>query len=274
MGEGESLRRVLRCLDGGQAKPDSRALREDVEHHQLLGGHDGAAWTDVFALVGAIKVFWLAVPVEALDARMTNLRPLVLRMCQNLFTSPTDDDYRLVRVLLQRLHRFVVLGRRQERLSNREFLELLRAQSQKCALCGYRFSHGDLAAREYFDDPDAAAQIGDLRVPHVDHIVPIYLGGDRKDNLQILCKECNLAKGGALAWPMNRAVLGALLPHELTAMTGGERWLVLARDRQCRRCLRPPSGLDDGTELRVVRRDDTRGWIVENLQAVCDPCLL
>lgn len=32
---------------------------------------------------------------------------------------------------------------------------------------------------------------------HLDHIVPKRLGGDESDaNLQILCRSCNLAKGG------------------------------------------------------------------------------
>jgi 5-methylcytosine-specific restriction protein A len=36
-----------------------------------------------------------------------------------------------------------------------------------------------------------------LEATHVDHIVPRKLGGDDSmDNLQALCKRCNLSKGG------------------------------------------------------------------------------
>lgn len=36
-----------------------------------------------------------------------------------------------------------------------------------------------------------------LEATHVDHIIPRRLGGDDSmDNLQALCKQCNLSKGG------------------------------------------------------------------------------
>ena len=37
-----------------------------------------------------------------------------------------------------------------------------------------------------------------LEATHVDHVIPRRLGGDDSmDNLQALCKRCNLSKGGA-----------------------------------------------------------------------------
>jgi hypothetical protein len=36
-----------------------------------------------------------------------------------------------------------------------------------------------------------------MEATHVDHVIPRRLGGDDSmDNLQALCKRCNLAKGG------------------------------------------------------------------------------
>jgi len=54
-----------------------------------------------------------------------------------------------------------------------------------------------------------------LEATHVDHIVPRKLGGDDSmDNLQAVCKRCNLSKGGAFVvepkTPMTP--LGALTP--------------------------------------------------------------
>lgn len=44
---------------------------------------------------------------------------------------------------------------------------------------------------------DHTCQICGAMATHVDHIIPRRLGGtDSMDNLQALCKRCNLAKGG------------------------------------------------------------------------------
>ena len=42
-----------------------------------------------------------------------------------------------------------------------------------------------------------ACQICGLEATHVDHVIPRRLGGDDSmDNLQALCRSCNLSKGG------------------------------------------------------------------------------
>jgi len=42
-----------------------------------------------------------------------------------------------------------------------------------------------------------------LEATHVDHIIPRRLGGDDgMDNLQALCKPCNLSKGGGFLSPI------------------------------------------------------------------------
>lgn len=71
--------------------------------------------------------------------------------------------------------------RRKARLKNAEvthirtgfITELLKAQENRCAACFIDVSN------KY----------------HIDHIMPIALGGDnRENNLQILCPKCNMCK--------------------------------------------------------------------------------
>ena len=78
-----------------------------------------------------------------------------------------------------------------------------------------------------------------LEATHVDHIIPRRLGGDDSmDNLQALCKQCNLSKGGGFfesvrtpmtprlnyivcttleGYPSNHLLLSALVLHDLHA---------------------------------------------------------
>src|SRR5262249_14762923 len=71
--------------------------------------------------------------------------------------------------------------RRSIRLSEGERSEIERRQNDRCANCG-RFLDRDTQ-------------------PHVDHQIPIALGGpDTFDNLQLLCGQCNMGKGSLPVW--------------------------------------------------------------------------
>lgn len=70
---------------------------------------------------------------------------------------------------------------RRRRLTDEEKAYLERAQADRCALCG-----------RYLD---VAAE------PHVDHRIPVALGGTNDSvNLQLLCRRCNLGKSALLGW--------------------------------------------------------------------------
>lgn len=79
----------------------------------------------------------------------------------------------------------ITLSIRGVRLPDSERVELEIEQEGRCALCGKVL--------------DRSAQ------PHVDHKVPLALGG-RNDpaNLQLLCQRCNLGKGPLLDWLMGQ----------------------------------------------------------------------
>ena len=124
-------------------------------------------------------------------------------------------------------------------------LRLEEQQRWRCAVCGLPLTR-DIA-------------------PHVDHVIPISLGGANEPaNLQLLCRDCNLGKSNMLTW-----VLGA--PYDDTApmISKRKRYCVLKRDgSRCRECgARPPA-----TQLYVTLRvpQSSGGtYVIDNLQTLC-----
>ena len=67
---------------------------------------------------------------------------------------------------------------------------LAERDGMKCALCGIETDPNDVWLNEN------GRKCFGRRYPTVDHIVPLKLGGvDEFDNVQLLCKHCNSAKG-------------------------------------------------------------------------------
>ena len=100
--------------------------------------------------------------------------------------------------------------RREARLGPEELARVQLVQLARCATCGRRLK----TAEAY----------------HVDHKVPIVLGGSNElHNLQLLCSECNLGKGALLDW-----IIGAQYQRE--GASPQMRYCALARaDQKCER---------------------------------------
>ena len=97
----------------------------------------------------------------------------------------------------------VRLERRSIRLSEDDRTKLERQQNDRCANCG-RFLERNTK-------------------PHVDHRIPIALGGrDILDNLQLLCGQCNMGKGSLPVWQVG-------IPYMARRLTPRLRYCVIAR---------------------------------------------
>lgn len=136
---------------------------------------------------------------------------------------------------------------RKLRISESERIAMEDRQNYRCRICGRL-----LVARSQ---------------PHVDHIVPIALGGsDSVQNMQILCAQCNRGKSAFFDWRM------AVSYDREGKSRARIRYCVLSRGRSmcsvddCQRTSR------DSQLHLVTKIPSARGGreIFDNLVAVCD----
>ncbi|WP_408633369.1 HNH endonuclease [Mycolicibacterium arenosum] len=209
--------------------------------------------TDADDGVQAMESVAAEIGMSALDAVSEKLDELRARNFLRLFPSG------ILSLRQRRDYLELVLGReptdselegtlrsyRELKLDEAERLELEDRQNSRCALCG--------------------ALLTTLTNPHVDHVVPIALGGsDTMSNLQLLCQACNLGKGKLPSWHLG-------VPYFEHRLTPKLRYCVLARAKG--RCY---ARLCDSTarygELVVMQSIPSRfggGWQFDNLIAVC-----
>lgn len=116
--------------------------------------------------------------------------PEFLRMV--LGEEPSDDLVKRVEIVPRR-----------RRLSQEEKTAMEVVQNMRCGVCGIVL--------------DKAA------LPHVDHKVPIALGGsDNVDNMQLLCANCNSGKSALVNWTLG-------IPYVSRRLTARLRYCVLSR---------------------------------------------
>lgn len=240
--------------------------------HPLLAA--SASWHAGLQALSFLKIVWLSLPIAVLDERTSVTRLHLEDMANHLYGPGEwgENELGTLRIIVKRIRQYVTVGRRVAPLRTIEYFDLLGAQNGRCRLCGYRFRPEDLDARDYTEEPAFRSQGRGLRPPHVDHVIPIFIGGDKRSNLQILCSTCNLSKSSLCGWFASRVSLSVGRPSEISRVTRTERWAVLSRDGACRGCGVPPIGLSEQDELSVVRRDARRGWLFENLHALCTRC--
>ena len=139
----------------------------------------------------------------------------------------------------------VSMARRGPRLSDSEIISLEERQHLRCAVCGVYLDKGSR--------------------PHLDHIVPVALGGKSEPgNYQLLCHRCNLGKSSLLDWTLG-------IPFQARVVTNRLRYCVLAKSGgkcQFGHC----SGTSRTSELRPVPRIAIHKggqYIFDNLTVLC-----
>jgi hypothetical protein len=130
---------------------------------------------------------------------------------------------------------------------------LLQSQNGRCAICGWLFS-GDTPTWRCESECEAT----------LDHRVPFRLGGERLENLWILCGLCNAIKA---SWSHigehGRIWINNHIYYE------GERsvaFWVMCRQKACSQC----SALAGEARFLVRRRRDTGAWVADNCEIICE----
>jgi len=133
---------------------------------------------------------------------------------------------------------------------------MLRAQGDRCALCGWPFA--DEATAGNRSEPECS--------PTLDHRIPYRIGGNTEENLWILCGRCNAIKEAALhigehgrIWTNNYLYLSR--PRVVAFWT-------FTRDRQCRV---PGCGAGPSQTRLFCARCSARGEVVvDNCRTLCE----
>ncbi len=126
------------------------------------------------------------------------------------------------------------------------------SQGNRCGVCGWCFA----------DSPSPWRILEECQAT-LDHRMPFRLGGDRLENLWILCGLCNAIKESkshigehGRVWMNNHVYYDGQRPVAFWTMR---------RDLGCTRCGRGP----EAVHLKVVRRNVTGAWVVDNCATVC-----
>lgn len=132
---------------------------------------------------------------------------------------------------------------------------IFRRQGNRCAICGWDFSTREIESRS-----TASAQ------PTLDHKIPHRIGGDRDDNLWVVCGLCNSIKAENLhvgergkVWIDNHVYM-----HRLQAVA----FWTLMRDGRCKElnCGKEPSV----SRLFVIRARNRGAWVLDSCTTRCE----
>jgi len=136
--------------------------------------------------------------------------------------------------------------------------DLLEKQNRRCGLCGRPLEIGG--------SPSSSA------LPTLDHIVPFALGGNRKDNLRLICKSCNSTKGMNLTFAnSDRVAMNYFIKYPTSGHPKEVVLWVLERDRsQCTEKDCPHTSKT--SKLGVVKIYSRGREIYDNLRTVCEDC--
>jgi hypothetical protein len=129
---------------------------------------------------------------------------------------------------------------------------LFATQNNRCGICGWCFA----------DDVPSWRCEAECQAT-LDHRVPFGFGGERLENLWVLCSLCNTIKAARThigengrVWINNHIYYEAKRPVAFWTMR---------RDKKCVDCSMGPGA----TRLQVQRRNQLGAWVVDNCRTVC-----
>jgi hypothetical protein len=223
----------------------------------------------------ALKQFWRLVPRKLFKAFDPDYESLAEEVLKAEFSSPLDARRVEALAIVYRRMRDVYQNGRPRTSLDLNLLshrELLSKQLGRCRLCRYRFPKHirDVVAIDDLEDAEERYIAVDnevtldryYRKPALDHILPVFVGGDDIENWQILCASCNAGKGESLSWLFRRGWMPPSKMSDAIKLTTSLRFAGLAAAKG----FPEPKDADDGKVLRIFRRNDDRLLYVDNLE--------
>jgi hypothetical protein len=264
---------------------DLRAISVTLDHQ----------WKNETSLILLWRSLLSLLPSSVLERPDEPCREVVQKRLLHLLGEvPADSDLDEVMRVVKRLQQYrkggrTSMGSTSLDLDKAVHAQLLKRQSGRCATCGYKFNDIDLFAdldgegaddaREADEEAEEEASVTDPNGPRtpsrlmrgavLDHIYPIYLGGNAPTNWQILCGTCNSGKSDLVLGIEGRGWFGAARLLDLTTVNSQLFYMVMKRDGKCSLCGRGPKQV----ELCLLRRDANGADLYPNLHTICVDCV-
>lgn len=196
------------------------------------------------AVVALGRIFWSLVPAKLLTSNVTpNYEALVDDALVKYPGLRGKRDFRdSLSMVFKRLYIARVEGRGRAGvatldLERKDHKELLEQQRNRCNLCAFEF---DLDRYWFGDDDEEGGSSQEMTVPEeivpdrlhrspqLDHIIPWMIGGDRRENWQVLCRSCNSGKASYVSYLSVFSEKGNQVFAEMNKLTIAKRYGVLA----------------------------------------------
>jgi 5-methylcytosine-specific restriction endonuclease McrA len=289
----KSLKIFLSELSGENApslhKFDSSIHESAVKDNPkllLLSVTDNSRWKKELSLILMWRAFLALLPAEVLEKPDDPCKDIVKNRLHHLLgEDPDQEDLELVMKIVLRIRLYVsggrgLIGASSFDIDKSSHFKILKRQNFRCHACGYRFKEADLDSNEDSNIEDSETQDTCISTPvscfdrsplklHrsavLDHIYPIYLGGNSEKNWQVLCKTCNSGKQDLLLGYEGKNWFGSARITDLTLVTPQLFYMVLNRDQECKVCSRKSTQ----AELRIKRKDQNGADLYPNLVACC-----
>lgn len=226
------------------------------------------------SLVLVIKILWKLIPLELFIHSDPDYESLAAVSIKSEFgIKPSEKTVKDLSTIFRRLRGFKLntFKKTSLNLDNPVHRKILSSQKHCCPICLYRFPDiqsialydPDLTFIEDYEPMNNEVTLSQYhRRPHLDHIIPFYLGGDGAENWQVLCHTCNVGKGDSIAWLNRKGWMPPSRISDAMELSGSLRYALLASYRQDIDYQIPsPNSL-----LRIFKKDISKLVYYENLE--------